>query len=340
MSPTQPPTGTTSPPTGTGTASPPAGTGTVTTTAGGLYVKAGLIYDSKGVPFMPQGVNQLHFDNGSANYAPKSGANIVRYWFDSQTEPMASHLTNIGKYLAASMVVCACQPSFSTGVETNDQSSFGKLPDVTAWWVANAATLAPLLNKHGIVNIANEYGAANSSAWASDYATSVVALRAAGYTGLILIDSGGYGQDLADINTYGTAVYKADPLKNIAFSLHVYGNATTVTTGSTLATLRAGTNAAGYGLIIGEVGPGRNIGPSPTMITPQAVWAAAQAQSIGLLGWAWDDNNLANGASSQTSFSMTLAGPGTYNTAADLTEWGQQWLALLAAGPAKKATDF
>jgi len=43
-------------------------------------------------------------------------------------------------------------------------------------------------------------------------------------------------------------------------------------------------------VIIGEFGPGRNIGPSPTNITPQAIIQAAEARNLGWLAWAWDDN--------------------------------------------------
>jgi hypothetical protein len=59
------------------------------------------------------------------------------------------------------------------------------------------------------------------------------------------------------------------------------------------------------------------------------------------MGWAWDDNNLANGASNNSSFSMTLNGPGIYTVPADLTTYGQEMvLSNYALTLAKKATDF
>ncbi|HLK70977.1 MAG TPA: hypothetical protein VKT19_03425, partial [Steroidobacteraceae bacterium] len=43
----------------------------------------------------------------------------------------------------------------------------------------------------------------------------------------------------------------------------------------------------------------------------------------GWLAWAWDDNNLSGGASDDNWFSMTYAGPGIYNSPADLTHYGR-----------------
>jgi hypothetical protein len=77
------------------------------------------------------------------------------------------------------------------------------------------------------------------------------------------------------------------------------------------------------------------------MVTPQQVIGAAEAAGLGWMGWAWDDNNLANGASDNNSFSMTLNGPGMYTVASDLTTYGQQMvLSNYAFVLAQRATDF
>jgi hypothetical protein len=93
--------------------------------------------------------------------------------------------------------------------------------------------------------------------------------------------------------------------------------------------------------VVGEFGPGRNIGPAPTLVTPQQVIGAAEAAGMGWLGWAWDDNDLANGASNDSGFSMTFDGPGMYNAPSDLTTYGQEMvLSNYALVRARKATDF
>jgi hypothetical protein len=117
----------------------------------------------------------------------------------------------------------------------------------------------------------------------------------------------------------------SDPDTNIVFSLHVYGlqgyTASTLTAG--LAKLAALSKSAGMLFVVGEFGPDKDIGPSPTMLTPGQVITAAESNGIGWLAWAWDDNNLSGGKSDDTWFGMTYAGPGIYNTSKDLTAFGK-----------------
>ncbi|MHB8418843.1 MAG: hypothetical protein ACYDCL_12255 [Myxococcales bacterium] len=58
------------------------------------------------------------------------------------------------------------------------------------------------------------------------YGGAVGALRAAGYTAPLVIDAGGYGQDLADLVSYAAAIQASDPLQNCVFSFHAYGGTT------------------------------------------------------------------------------------------------------------------
>jgi ribosomal protein L31 len=297
-------------------------------------------------------------------------------------------------------------------------SDTSALQSIVSTWVSQAAAWTTL-NPYLIVNVANEWGPANSTVWRDSYISAIASLRAAGYTGPILVDSGGCGQDEADEAQYAQAVFQSDPERNIIFSQHLYGgvndysasiqsiqkgNPTLITLSSTSAThpfspsytgsgstysgisafsisgvqgmtqvngeqpsatniggssgawtitlnvdssnwpdytgggtlvdyngnyaLRLSRMAAmeqstGAVFIVGEFGPGNNIGPSPTTVTAAEIITAAEANNIGWLPWAWDDNNLAAGASSNSWFSMTLQGPGIYNSAADLTTYGR-----------------
>ena len=88
-----------------------------------------------------------------------------------------------------------------------------------------------------------------------------------------------------------------------------------------LATLPAATGAA---YAITEFGPGRNIGPSPTLVTPLEIITAAEQNNLGWLAWAWDDNNQGGGQTNNEWFGLTYKGPGTYTQDADLTMVGQQ----------------
>lgn len=87
---------------------------------------------------------------------------------------------------------------------------------------------------------------------------------------------------------------------------------------SQLAALAASTGAA---YIVGEFGPGRNIGPSPTMLTPGELITAANQSGIGWIAWAWDDNDAAGCTSDDKWFAMQY-GCGEYTKASDLTTFG------------------
>lgn len=80
--------------------------------------------------------------------------------------------------------------------------------------------------------------------------------------------------------------------------------------------------STGAAYIVGEFGPGRNIGPSPTTVTPEEIITAAEANGIGWLAWAWDDNNLPGCRADNNWFSMTYS-CGEYSRPSDLTNFGR-----------------
>ena len=103
-----------------------------------------------------------------------------------------------------------------------------------------------------------------------------------------MIDSGGCGRDIDDLVFYGPAVFNGDPQKNIIFSIHIYGN---VQAGQASAVLKS-LHQSGLPIVVGEFGPGRNIRPSPTTLTPGELITAAENLGIGWMAWSWDNNNL------------------------------------------------
>jgi hypothetical protein len=274
--------------------------------------------------------------------------------------------------------------------------------------VANAATFTPL-NKYLIVNIANEWGPSNSTVWRDSYISGVASMRAAGYLGPLLIDSGGSGQDELDISNYAAAVLASDPQKNLIFAYHLYGGTSTIeaplasasgkviTLSSSAAThpftanyngtnnsysgitsvvirslsgelttvpvlqnvggkpgawtitatedvpaVEQGSTVYDWGnyqmriprlaalasqnimVAITEFGPGNDIGPSPTTVTPGEVISTAESSGLGWTAWAWDDNDLSDGLSYNEWFSMTKTGPGIYVASSNLTEYGTE----------------
>lgn len=326
---------------GGGVARPPYNTGN------GLFVLNGKLYDSNGVEFRMRGVNLCHYDSTphSGPGIARSNANAVRVGLYRSSVPTATYASTVQTYISDREVAIPTMfvvPGTANAL-SGDQST-ADLASTVDNWVANFSYYAPM-QQHLIINVANEWGPQNSATWASAYETAIARLRAAGYSVPIMIDAGGWGQDTADLLSYAKQVFDSDPQKNVIFSFHVYRGLNAAWTAAALDSfaqqLQGLSASSGMVFVFGEFGPGNNIGPSPTMLTPQQVIGAAEGAGIGWMGWAWDDNNLANGASNNSWFSMTLNGPGMYTAASDLTAYGQQMvLSSYALARAQKATDF
>jgi hypothetical protein len=302
----------------TGTASRPT-----YNTGNGFFVLDGKLYDANGNEFRIRGVDRAHYDSVSQPGISKSGANAVRMFMYSTSVGSAKYVNVVKtQHIAYNEVPIIAMPLFPDGSLTTGNTSSSQLASGVAWWVANASTFTAI-NKYMLVNIANEWGPSNNVAWATAYEAAISSMRAAGYLGPLVIDAGGWGQDVNDLLNYSTAVFNSDPQKNIIFSLHIYGNIATTDVAPDLAKLAALSNSVGMVFIVGEFGPGRNIGPSPTQTTPADIITAAEANGIGWVAWAWDDNNESGGASNDNWFSMTFHGPGTYTQASDLTTFGK-----------------
>ena len=107
--------------------------------------------------------------------------------------------------------------------------------------------------------------------------------------------------------------------------------------------------ATGLPILIGEFGPGSDIGPSPTMMTPGTIIQAANDRGFGWLAWAWDDGygEGDNGfeLSNWGEFSLTAGDPtnGEYPDNTDLSAYGNEVVLNPSFGTfanAKAATIF
>jgi len=304
-------------------------------TGTGFYVAGGKLYDPNGNEFRIRGVNRNHWDSyGSPTGVPLSGANTERVVL-SFTNSTSYNWNIVSSQMLANRIVPI--PGNWTGTCKADTATLSAIVDT---WVAQASTWTQL-NTRGLINIANEWGPANSTVWRDSYITAIARMRAAGYTGTLVVDSGGCGQDAQDIVKYGAAVLASDPQKNILFDVHVYGGFHYPATASWMQdyeTAMKQLKASGLPLILGEFGPGNNVGPSPTLVTPQHVIDTAETNGWGWMPWSWDDNNLANCTSDDNGFSMTIK-CGTYKTSADLTAFGKIVVPILQS-TAVKATNF
>jgi mannan endo-1,4-beta-mannosidase len=282
----------------------------------GFFVLNGKLYDGNGQEFRIRGVNRVHWQSDSAAGIVKSGANAVRWDMDFTR----SAVDNVNK-LQEQSIQEGNVPIVGNWKATckTDSDSFKA---IVATWVAQAAQWTTL-DRYLIVNIANEWGPSDSTSWRDAYIAAIGSLRQAGYLGPLLVDTGGCGQDIADLLNYSTEVFNSDPQKNVLFALHVYRNAAASLADYWYQQLAQLSASAGMVFLIGEFGPGRDIGPSPTSVPPDQIIISAEAAGLGWLAWAWDDNNLSGGASNDNWFSMTYQGPGIYDKPSDLTQYGQ-----------------
>jgi uncharacterized protein YjdB len=290
------------------------GGGTVTrpsyNTGHGLFVLGNKLYDANGVPFIIRGLNKLHWDAPNSTI-PNSNANAVR-WVVDLSQPTSTNLGLMQTSINAHEVPI---PGYWTNASCPDESY---LPGIVNTWISQSSAWLTL-NNYMILNVANELGASNNTSWRDAYITAVGQLRAAGYTCPLMIDSGWCGQDLNDLINYASAILASDPQKNIVFSIHIYGIWSA--DGSSTFDLSTGmTQLANSGLcvVVGEFGPGRNIGPSPTMMTPQQIITTANSHGIGWMAWAWDDPAY---TAPDNSFALTINA--SYTSTSDLTTYGK-----------------
>ena len=304
-------------------------------TGSGFFVYNGQLYDPNGNLFRIRGLNQNHFDVNSSQAMLKAQPNTVRYGMwrinTAPTTPNAStyesgaytqHIAN-GQF---TIITDFVSTPADGNVATSGSANATLLADVVTWWVNNESTFAPIMNQIAI-NIANEWGpplgGINNSDpnWASAYESAIPRLRAAGYTCPLVIDSGSWGEDFADFLNYATAVFNSDPQKNVIFSLHVYSNAASALSENILPQLAALSASQGMAFIVGEFGPGRNIGPAPTLVTPGQIIQAAEANGLGWMAWAWDDDNLSPCGANNTWFGMAWSCT-KYTVPSDLNWYG------------------
>jgi len=271
------------------------GTGSVSrpsyNTGNGLFVLNGKLYDQNGVEFHIRGVNKLHWD------APVGGmfntnSNAVR-WVIDFNQPTATNLNLMQQTINAHVVPIP-------GNWEGTCSSESMLTGIVDKWVAQAAAWTTL-NRFMILNIANELGTANSTAWRDAYITAIGRLRNAGYLCPIMVDAGGCGQDPNDIINYASAILNSDPQKNIIFDQHIYGG-----WGSLLASKAVGALGAGY------------VDIDLTSYI-QSVMSGSKTASIGvnngLSGWV--PLNSRQAASNPPQLVVTAAGATTLYAAAD-----------------------
>jgi len=313
------------------------------------------VFDPNGDEFRIRGVNRNHWDSGGSRLGvPLSGANAERIFLPLSPDARYPRTSGAAYSLGVVQADIVAQgmvpiPVNYTTTCKSDQASLSAAVDT---WVNDAATWTPL-SSSAIFNIANEWGPSSTVqqqtapyaklpvyGWRDGYVSAVQRMRAAGYSGLLMIDAAGCGQDVLSVVRDGPAVLESDPLHNVVFSVHVYGSLHYPATASWMqdyATSMARLKASGLPVVIGEFGP-VGIGPSPTAVPADKIIGDAEANGWGWMPWSWDDNNSAACASTDVGgFSMTRkCGAYTGDDVNELTAWGRAVVPMLKAAQPRR----
>jgi mannan endo-1,4-beta-mannosidase len=284
----------------------------------GFFVLNGKLYDANAVEFRIRGIDKVHWDNGVQGLTGTS-ANTVRWAIDF-TQPAANNVALLEGSASSpagtvyDRTVVMPTPLAALACSTDP----AVLNAAVSAWVAQASSWTTL-ERYSILSLAENWGPPSSSVWRDDNISAIQSLRAAGYHATISVSTGGCGQDLVDLASYAADVLNGDPEKNVIFDVHVYGAFPDVgALGKAAATL----SGLGVPIFFGELGPGRDIGPSPTNLPPQEIIQTAEQYDIGWMAWAWDDDNLTGAQADNTWFALSYESD--YQSSADLTLFGQQ----------------
>jgi mannan endo-1,4-beta-mannosidase len=303
--------------------------------SGVFKVVGSKLYDPNGVEFRMRGTNKTHQDSWSPSLGqmPSNATRWIIYFVDDPARAVRDmQSSNIGGTTVNGKDVQI--PGFWDATCSGD---IGKFNTAVNRWVRDMPTYKTF-ERFMILNIANE--ALNGvDQWRTGYLDAIAKIRAAGWTGTIMIDAPNCGQRADAIVQAGKTLLDADPLRNLLFSWHIYGMvydsqggiAKTWNEQIDLVPTMDALKASGLAVVIGEFGPGRNVGASPTNITPTRIVELAEARGFGWHG--------AGETGSESSFAHLKQG-WTYNSDDDLTTFGREVKALWLKYGAKAASIF
>ncbi len=249
----------------------------------GFYVDNNNLYDANGNEFIMRGINFPHawftkYDETSLNGIQKTGANCVRVVCGSGVKYKKDTVESLSAVLKACKerkLISIFEVHDVTG--NNDPEFLFAMVD---FWIENKEAFIGQ-EKYCILNIANEWmSTISGEVWKDTYIEAIKRLRKSGIKNTIMIDTSGYGQHGGTIAKYGAEVFRADELRNVVFSVHMYQVA-----GSNSFTIRLNLKKARKNnlcVVVGEFGY--------KGVDEQYIMKYCTEKGIGYLGWSWKGN--------------------------------------------------
>lgn len=256
------------------------------------------------------------------------GCSVPAAWYDSQSYSALSTIKNDGfntvrlvwtTSMSSSRLDTYLTKCDSLGlkaiVELHDATGSTSTSDLNTcanYW-ASSSVLA-VLKKHTSdwVNIANEWGPSNSTTWRDGYLSAVSKIRTAGYTGVLVIDAGGWGQDGNDILNYASAILASNTNKSVMFSIHMYGSWNSTTD---VDKFMSSCHSKSIPIMVGEFGYNYNNGSNNLgcKVNATHLMNVCKYWRYGFCAWSWCGNDSSNAWLDMTSSSNWSS----------LTTWGK-----------------
>lgn len=320
-------------------------------TGKGFFVLDGKLYDASGAEFIPIGANTAVFWQSEANAMKsfpdmkKAGANCAR--IVSVTNDASNSWSWQSNFTKQKACVKACvdnkiipilefhDVTCGNGYETDTENK--NLKRVVDYWCSpNLVSLCKDYEKYMIVNVANEWGPANTL-YRDGYKKAITAMRTAGIKNTILIDAGGCGQNPTTLMNYAQELLDFDPEKNILFAIHFYGLWMTKEKSKQVWQYYVEEYLQKFRdkkipVIVGEFG-WTGAPDNFTLYDPKTIISESNKHGIGWLFWAWNSNP------DETYYDIVANYTKGYSTDADLTEHGK-YIVEQFKNNAKEAVSF
>ena len=283
----------------------------------GFFVQNGQLLDNNGTPFIMRGVNYpytwFQSRNTQADLAAiaATGSNTVRIVLATGGQWARNNGTQVAQLIQWCKdlkMIAVLEVHDSTG--WSEQTTAVPISNATAYWTSSDIRAAINGQENFvIINIANEpFGNTTTANYLPDTIAAIQALRTAGLTHTIMIDGATWGQDWSNtMRTDAMALWNADSLHNLIFSVHMYEVYQSVTP---ISAYMQAFDDMNLPLIVGEFGPINN----GQFVDSENVIAQAQARGLGYIGWSWSGNG-----GGGTGLDMTV----NFDPA-QLTTWGSR----------------
>lgn len=313
-----------------------------TAAAPGFYVKGRFLYDPCNNKVTLRGVNKMNIwtDRAGSSFPEiaRTGANCVRIvWKAREDDGQPTKAADLDALITA----CVAQKMIPM-VEAHDATgNWSMLGEMVSFW--KRADIVAVIKKHQkylLVNIANECGddQVTDAQFTQGYSNAVLQLRQAGIHTPLVIDGADYGKNLEQLVRVGPGLIKADPDKNLLFSVHTYWPIAYGATPEFIKDQFSAAVKAGLPFIVGEYSAygayadGASICSNKGQVDYLTIIAEAQRLDIGWLAWEWGPGN--DGGGDPLCVVMDMTTDSKMNT---LKGWGRE-VALTNAASIQKTS--